>query len=204
MALKRTVTIEGNSRPTKIPRGIKSKLDRLSRQVKSNAPEIRQDRYTVTIPAGTLAPLPLLVSLSLNARDTGTAEIRLHRIQVTYNHIPGDRLWSTIYGHINNGNPVVGLYNPTNPFSPDNLFGEPDATTIKVYKRLNFSGTTKVLPSDTNQFLTVNHRFSIPKKIRFASGGIGADIFDNIFYIGGNWNAAAARTMTVNVWYHNN
>lgn len=204
--LKRTVTLEGNKRPTKVPRTITSKLNKLSRQVNAQKPEVRQDGYAITVPAATVAPTPLINIASMTALEGDASEIRLHRIRVAYAYTATDPLWGIMYsakGSNSLANSIDPLFFGGNPYDITNYLVPPDPSKAIVYKNLNFSGNNKINNTHTGQVIVFDQRFSIPKKIMFNKENniAGAEVTNQIFYIGGNRSGAASRTMYVTLWY---
>jgi len=181
-------------------------LATVSRELRRMKPEIRQESYNLTIGGGAVDPLQLIIRGTL--ADPGTQEIRLSRIRLSYVYIPGDPLWGTLYGTKGVSTPLAPLSNNLNGYDIQNFLSPPDATLTSVYKSRNLSGTNKLLASDVNQIVELDHKFSIPKRIRFQNelvNTIPANfIGDPIYYIGGHRHPSINRIVRVTIWYTSN
>lgn len=206
--LKRTVTVDPyKGRPAKVPRTITSKLNKLSRQVNAQKPELRQDGYVVQLPAVQTSPLALIDLAQMAALEPDASEFRLHKIRVAFPYVAGDPVWHILYSSKGSNdalNSTWPLYNQAVPFSNDNYYVPPDPSKAIVYKNLNFSGTNKLNTGTTSpQHIVLEQRFSIPKKMTLnrESGGVSPVCTNQIFYIGGNKSGAAARNFYVTLMY---
>jgi len=193
------------TRVSTIPRPVKARLDKLSRAVARSTPEVRQESYAVAITANTTTPA-LLISTGLNLVPNGSQEMRLHRIRLSYIYQPGDGLWGMMYGlKGTTATSTKGLYTPSTPYNVSNFLNMPEQSNIKVYKQVNLSGTVKVDSTDTtaHHLVTMDQRFSIPKKLSFDDPNIGMGVVpaDQIYYIGGNWSASTLRYVYVTIYY---
>lgn len=193
--LKRTVTYDPyKGKPSKIPRTITTKLNRLSRQVNAQQPELRQDGYLITVAAGEPLPIPLIVIGSMTSLDEDSTEIRLHRIRVSYTYTLNDPIWGYLYNPKYGATSYTGFFNGGSPWSETNFLVPIDRSKVNVYKEINLSGTNR-LENRAGQIITMDQKFSIPKKIRMA------DVIDQIYYVGGNRSALGNRTMYVTLNY---
>jgi len=200
MAIKRGYVPTDGPRPTKVPKYLNSKINKLSRAIAAQKPELREESYFVTIPASATAPIPLLVRASMESLDAGASEIRLHRIRVALTHQPADALWHTLYSPKGTASATACLYNASNAFDITNFLATPDMTQSTVYKSLNLTG--KIESSLNQQLITMDQRFSIPKKIRFDNEILAnGNPIDQFYYIGGNRALATTRNVCVNIWY---
>lgn len=200
MVFKRSQTVDPYKRPTKIPRTVATKLNRLSRAIAAQKPELREDTYFLSIASGRTTPLDLLVRASMESLDPGCSEIRLHRIRLAYTHFPTQPLWQILYTPKGTASPTACLYNTGNAWSVENFLSPPDATQSTVYKMLNYSG--KIEDARANQIIAFDQRFSIPKKIRFDNEVLAlGNPIDQLYYIGGAKDTVTARNICVTVWY---
>lgn len=211
MVLKRTVTIDADSRPPKKRNvNLSNKVNNLSRVVSRMKPEVRQESevYTLTSVAtdgATQLPIPLIFARSL--QDAGTQEIRLHRIRVAWSYAGSDQQnWAVMYAPILNTASLLqhGLYNPALPHSSSNYQVPIDSTNARVYKTLNLPVDKDIKVGDTNSIMVMDHRFNIPKKIRFAEEGGSTTPIDQIYLIGGPKGASFTQYCVVTLWYTNN
>lgn len=187
-------------RPSKIPRTVATKLNRLSRAVAAQKPEIREDTYFITVNAARTAPVDLLVSASMESLDPGSSQIRLHSIRLAYVHTVGDALWQLLWTPKGTASSVASLFNTTNSFDVANYLSTPDSTQATVYKMLNFTG--KIQAELANQIISFEQRFAIPKIIRFDNEKLASgNPIDQFHYAGGCRSAGAARTLCVTVQY---
>lgn len=201
MTLKRTVTVDA-PRPTKKPRTLARRVDRLSRQVARSLPELRQETFVITIPAGSNVPQALIGTRVL--QGNGTQEIRLHRIRVAWTSFSDGQPWATMYSPVTNTTSISahGLYDPAVANNAVNFYVPIDRTNSAVYVSKNFFLENQVnLPSMQNFPMTIDHRFSTPKRIRFAEEGTTSTPLDQIFYIGGARSNTNARDIYVTLWY---
>ncbi len=200
MAIKRVYVSPDVPRPTKVPKYLNTRINKLSRAIAAQKPELREESYFVTIPANATAPIPLLVRASMESLDAGASEIRLHRIRTCHVHTVGDPLWHTLYSPKSTASPTACLYNAANAFDVSNFLATPDMTQSTVYKNLNLTG--KIESSLTQQLISMDQRFSIPKKIRFDNEILAnGNPIDQFYYIGGNRSISVAKTLCVNIWY---
>lgn len=206
--LKRTVTIDPyKGRPTKVPRTITSKLNKLSRQVNAQKPELRQDGYVVQLPAIQTSPLALIDLAQMLALEPDASEFRLHKIRVAFAYVAPDPTWHILYSSKGSNdalNITWPLYNQAVPFSTDNFFVPPDPSKAVVYKNVNLSGTSKLNTATTApQQVVLEQRFSIPKKMTLnrESGGVSPVCTNQIFYIGGHKSGSTFRNFYVTLWY---
>ncbi len=200
MVIKRVYVSPDGPRPTKVPKYLNSRINKLSRAIAAQKPELREESYFVTIPANATAPVPLLVRASMESLDPGASEIRLHRIRTAHTHTISDPLWHTLYSPKSTASPTACLYNAVNAFDVANFLATPDMTQSTVYKSLNLTG--KIESNLNQQLITMDQRFSIPKKIRFDNEILAnGNPIDQFYYIGGNRAVASTRLICVNIWY---
>lgn len=197
MTLKRTVTIDA-PRPTKKSRNLKRQVNTLSRQVSSIKPEVRQESYYLQINAGQSTPINLIQSRVL--QDAGTQQIRLHRIRISYEYVPGDALWGVLYG-VDSGPNTTPLYAPTLPYDLRNAMIPLDRTTGKVYRELKLSEMGNFNPTLSQQVMELDYTFSTPKILPLESEGLFANSTKHICYIGGHRHPTQARNVYVTMWY---
>lgn len=204
MTLKRSVTPDG-SMPYKKRRTLARRVDKLQRQVARSQPEIRQETVVITIPAGSNIPVGLIQTRAL--QESGTQEIRLHRIRVAWTSYSDGQPWATMYSPVTNTTSITahGLYDPAVANNAVNFYIPIDRTNSAVYKSKNFFLDNQVnLPSMQNFPMHLDHRFSTPKRIRFVEEGSTTTPLDQIFYIGGARSNTNARDLYVTLWYTNN
>lgn len=205
MTLKRTVTLDSSSRPSKKRKeNLSRKVSTLSRQVNRMKPEIRQESYTLTVVASRETPIPLINDRQL--QEAGVQEIRLHRIRVSYSYVSDMQNWAVMYSPAGNYSDLTahGLRVPTSAHSIENFFCPLDSTNSKVYKSINLVTDLNIKSSDVNTLVNIDHRFSIPKKIRFMSEGTTSLAMDQICLIGGPRGLLVNQGMTVTLWYSHN
>lgn len=200
MAIKRSYVSTDGPRPTKVPKYLTSRINKLSRAVAAQKPELREESYFVTIPQNATAPVALLIRASMESLDAGASEIRLHRIRTAHVHSGSDPLWHTLYSPKGTASATACLYNAANAFDVANFLATPDMTQSTVYKSLNLSG--KIESANTQSLIVMDQRFSIPKKIRFDNEILAnGNPIDQFYYIGGNRSISGTRLICVNIWY---
>lgn len=209
MVLKRTVTLDAESRPYKKRNVMLSKVNNLSRTVSRMKPEVRQESESMTLTSiaadgATQLPIPLIFARTL--QDAGTQEIRLHRIRVSWVYGGSDQQnWAIMYSPILNTASLAqhGLYAPTTPHNSTNYMVPIDSTNARVYKTLNLPVDKDIKVGDTNSIQVMDQRFNIPKRIRFAVEGGTATPIDQIYLIGGPKGSSFTQYCVVTLWYTN-
>lgn len=175
---------------------VSNEVAKLRRTVLASKPEVRQSAYSLSITGGATTPLALISPALI---DAGVEEIRLHRITVNYIYNVGDVPWAIIYsprqGYATNQIPI-----PASAYAVGNYLRHMDGTKQRVFVRKNF-GRDIVTGSDGDSIIEVEKKFSIPMKVGMINPGTATVNHNQLYYIGGNWDASTPRTVEVTVWY---
>lgn len=182
-------------------------VSKLARQVNANRPEMRQQAYTVDIPANLSDPYPLLDLESILGD-----EFKLHRIRVT---IPAIYLgtsivgsWAMLYSPKEGYSAMECLPEPTLRNSPDNLLFTPDATKIRIWdtqQYADYSNADAGTPTESTALsrpLELNKKFSIPMKCGNTLANQAAPVtIHNQIYLCGQAPSGETATVYVTVWF---
>lgn len=187
-------------------------VTKLARQVNANKPEIRQQSYTITIPASPTGAVPLL--------DPNTIigdEYRLHRIFVSLPEANAPNttdagLWGMLYSPNEGYTPTNCLPDETSVFSDLNLFYPVNRTKCRQWVMRQYgllpnadgaAGTNR-----RNMPLELDKKFSIPMKCGTAEASQAdpTTVHNQVYLSSSITNSSEAGTTTiyVTVWFTDN
>jgi len=210
MAVKRKL-FSSSSSNTKAKQTLTTQVAKLTRQVKSATPELRQKSYAVVVnpgPAvGTGDATPLLIP-SFILGD----EFRLHRIHVShevkYNEI---NQWGLLYSPKQGFSEQDDLALPNAPYGQENYEYIQDQSKIRVWARVSESALAgnRRIPTNTSLrcgFFEMDKKFSIPMKcVTSSPNQTNPTVVGNqIFYGGSNRSDSVPKTLRVTIWFTDN
>lgn len=195
--MKKRKLASGRAAPSAI--SLDREVRKLKRQVASNAPEVRQQSYTVTVVAANTSAIPLLDPTTIIGDEFKLLRITVHG-DADLNSPSGIGTWGMLYSPNEGYSSLEALPDQTSPHGETNYLYIPDKTRCRVWTRQH-----KARQSQNNESypLVMEKKFGIPMKVgtSLASQADPTVVHNQIFYSGSQVDTASPRTLYVTIWF---